>query len=61
MTTATLPKHYTDLCALKHEIGTLGSVAALVGWDQETYMPTGGGRARSEDCSARAFNSIQTR
>ncbi|MBL4809566.1 MAG: hypothetical protein JKY43_05865, partial [Phycisphaerales bacterium] len=45
MTTAppkTLPKHYTDLCKLMHAKGTLGSVAALVGWDQETYMPAGG-------------------
>lgn len=53
MTTAsqTLPKHYTDLCAFKREIGNLGSVAALVGWDQETYMPHGGARARAEQSS----------
>lgn len=48
MTTATLPKHYTDLCALMRTKGTLGSVAALVGWDQETYMPAGGAQARGE-------------
>jgi carboxypeptidase Taq len=51
MTTATLPKHYIDLCTLKKEAGTLGSVAALVGWDQETYMPHGGARARAEQSS----------
>jgi len=54
MTTAppkTLPKHYTDLCKLMHAKGTLGSVAALVGWDQETYMPAGGAHARAEQSS----------
>jgi len=51
MTTATLPKHYTELCKLMHAKGTLGSVAALVGWDQETYMPVGGAHARAEQSS----------
>tara|TARA_R110000868_G_scaffold119469_1_gene316460 strand:- start:142474 stop:144006 length:1533 start_codon:yes stop_codon:yes gene_type:complete len=51
MTTATLPKHYTELCKLMHAKGTLGSVAALVGWDQETYMPAGGAHARAEQSS----------
>ncbi|MDF1870578.1 MAG: carboxypeptidase M32 [Phycisphaerales bacterium] len=51
MTTATLPKHYTELCKLMHAKGTLGSVAALVGWDQETYMPAGGANARAEQSS----------
>jgi len=30
------------------EISDLGSAAALLGWDQETYMPPGGAKARSE-------------
>ena len=47
----TLPKHYTDLCKLMHANGTLGSVAALVGWDQETYMPASGAHARAEQSS----------
>ena len=51
MTTATLPKHYTDLCKLMHAKGTLVSVSALVGWDQETYMHSGGARARAEQSS----------
>jgi carboxypeptidase Taq len=51
MTTATLPKHYTELMALKRESGTLGSISALVSWDQETYMPAGGANARAEQSS----------
>jgi len=30
------------------ELSTLGGVAALLGWDQMTYMPTGGAAGRSE-------------
>lgn len=51
MPTATLPKHYTDLIALKRQAGTLGSIAALVSWDQETYMPPAGAKARAEQSS----------
>lgn len=39
---------YAELVALKREAATLGSVGALVGWDQETYMPAGGGAFRAE-------------
>src|SRR4030065_448021 len=28
------------------EVADLGSVAGLLGWDQQTYMPAGGGEAR---------------
>jgi carboxypeptidase Taq len=35
MTTAA----YSELMRLKREAATLGSVASLVSWDQETYMP----------------------
>ncbi|MGE4169095.1 MAG: carboxypeptidase M32 [Candidatus Margulisiibacteriota bacterium] len=33
--------HLTDLIAAGKRIATLGSCAAVLGWDQETYMPTG--------------------
>lgn len=49
--TATLPKHYTELTTLLREAATLGSVSALLGWDQETYMPAGGAPARAEQSS----------
>jgi carboxypeptidase Taq len=49
--TATLPKNYTDLVALQREAGTLGSISALVSWDQETYMPPAGAKARAEQSS----------
>ena len=51
MTTATLPKHYAELITLKRQSGTLGSIAALVSWDQETYMPPAGAKARAEQTS----------
>ncbi len=47
-TTATLPSCYTDLGVLRREAATLGSIAGLVSWDQETYMPKGAAMARSE-------------
>lgn len=46
--TTTRPTSYNDLCAAMHELGTLGSISALVGWDQETYMPPKGTEARSD-------------
>jgi len=30
------------------ELSTFGGIAALLGWDQMTYMPTGGAAGRSE-------------
>ncbi|NRA57847.1 MAG: carboxypeptidase M32 [Phycisphaerales bacterium] len=39
---------YADLCAYGRKGATLGSIGALLGWDQETYMPRGGGEARAE-------------
>lgn len=47
----THPQSYTDLCKLLREAATLGSVSALVSWDQETYMPKGGSAARAEQAS----------
>ena len=54
MTTATLPKHYAELITLKRQIGMLGSIGALVSWDQETYMPPAGAKARAEQASTLA-------
>ena len=39
---------YAALLDRTREIATLNSVSALLGWDQETYMPPGGGDARAE-------------
>ncbi|MBX3360747.1 MAG: carboxypeptidase M32 [Phycisphaeraceae bacterium] len=42
---------YTQLRTLMREAGTLGSVNALLAWDQETFMPSGGADARAEQRS----------
>jgi len=39
---------YTELCSLVRQASTLGSISALIGWDQETYMPAAGADARAE-------------
>jgi carboxypeptidase Taq len=39
---------YAQLRALHREAATIGSVASLLGWDQETYMPAGGAAFRAE-------------
>ena len=38
---------YVELCDLSREAATLGSVQALLNWDQETYMPHAGADHRS--------------
>lgn len=43
--------HYAELRTLRRRAATLGSVSQLLGWDQETYMPTGGAGARAEQSS----------
>ena len=43
-TLATLAPLTTQLIEIQH----LSSAASLLSWDQETYMPTGGGHARAE-------------
>lgn len=45
------PAHYTDLCNLRRRAATLGSVAQLLGWDQETYMPPAGAGSRADQAS----------
>ena len=42
------PASYTALRRLLHETATLGSVSALVSWDQETYMPEAAAEHRAE-------------
>jgi carboxypeptidase Taq len=46
--TPTQASTYDQLRALRRETATLKSVGDLLGWDQETYMPKGGGHARAE-------------
>lgn len=45
------PAAYTDLCTRLREVATLGSVSALLNWDQETYMPPAGAEGRAEQAS----------
>jgi carboxypeptidase Taq len=45
---AAVSKQYIELCAMLREASHLGSIAALLGWDQETYMPEGGNSARGD-------------
>lgn len=48
---ATVPASYTQLCLMMREAGHLNAVAALVGWDQETYMPPAAAAGRAEQAS----------
>ncbi|MES2273883.1 MAG: carboxypeptidase M32, partial [Chlamydiota bacterium] len=41
------PQDYLDLCEISTKIHTYNSILSLLHWDQETYMPTGAGAARS--------------
>jgi len=45
---APAPPHYTQLCTLRHEARTLGSISSLLNWDQETYMPHSAAAHRAE-------------
>lgn len=45
---------YAELCAYGRRGATLKSIASLLGWDQETYMPRGGGDARAEQMALMA-------
>ena len=40
--------HYSELRTAMRKAARLHSVQSLLAWDQETYMPAGGGEARSE-------------
>ncbi len=50
-TPANHPKHYAELCTLRHEAKTLGSIGALLNWDQETYMPHAAAAHRADQAS----------
>lgn len=43
-----MPDAYDDFIALVREIGRLDSIAQLLDWDSETYMPKGGLTVRAE-------------
>ncbi|MFO0830987.1 MAG: carboxypeptidase M32 [Phycisphaerales bacterium] len=45
---ATHPAAYNELCKLHRDAASLGSVGALLNWDQETYMPPAGADNRAE-------------
>jgi len=45
---------YAELCTYGRQNGTLKSIASLLGWDQETYMPRGAGEARAEQMALMA-------
>jgi carboxypeptidase Taq len=42
------PAHYTQLCKLLTEVGTVVSISSLLNWDQETYMPPAAAAQRAE-------------
>jgi len=44
-------KAYSNLCERFDEIALLNSAAGHLGWDQETYLPKGGGPVRSRQLS----------
>jgi len=46
--TPSRPAAYTELMRLTREAATLGATAALLGWDQETYMPPAAAEFRAE-------------
>lgn len=50
-TAAPHPPHYAELCRLRHEAKTLGSIGSLLNWDQETYMPHGAAAHRADQAA----------
>jgi carboxypeptidase Taq len=44
----TLPAHYVELRKLHRDAATLQSVDAMLGWDQETYMPPAAAAHRAD-------------
>jgi carboxypeptidase Taq len=50
---------YTELIRRSKEIGTLNSCAAVLGWDQQTYMPRNGAGLRGEQLAFLASLSHQ--
>lgn len=39
---------FDDLQTVMHRVADIGAAAAVLGWDQETYMPEGAVASRSE-------------
>ncbi len=48
MSSVAHPAHYTDLCKLLTQVGTITSISHLLNWDQETYMPPAAAAQRAE-------------
>src|SRR5436190_23095649 len=42
---------YEELIRRARELGVLASCSALLGWDEQTYMPPGGSAHRGEQCA----------
>jgi carboxypeptidase Taq len=55
-------KNYEQLKAHSKKIETLNSIQAILGWDQETFMPPGAEEFRSEQVLTLAgmFHAEQT-
>lgn len=51
--------HYAELIRRSKELGVLNSCAAVLGWDQQTYMPTQGANLRGEQMALLASLSHQ--
>jgi carboxypeptidase Taq len=51
MTSASADARLAELKARLREIGDLAGTAAILSWDQSTYMPKGGAAARGRQCS----------
>ncbi|MGL6017400.1 MAG: carboxypeptidase M32, partial [Gibbsiella quercinecans] len=48
MTAATSSSAYGELCTLFTRLARFDHLAAIAGWDMQTMMPPGGGKARAE-------------
>jgi len=46
-----MKERYAELVSQLQQVGLLGSVGSVLGWEQETYMPTGGAELRSRQIS----------
>lgn len=45
---------FSDLAGVLHEIGVIGSIDALLGWDEQVMMPAGGTTFRAEQAALMA-------
>ncbi|MCC6322248.1 MAG: carboxypeptidase M32 [Phycisphaerales bacterium] len=51
---AAIPAAYTELCGLRWQASTVGSIGSLLSWDQETYMPHAAAAHRADQSSMMA-------